>query len=210
MAKRKFTGGCTKDARIKIDYTGLKPNVRFSYPSKKHQSSGDMRFNIFIFLLIIGLIFLVTGILNDMEKVLGYLFICYILSWAIYILWKKQWDDFYPVFQGIIAKKKVATLKEDDLQYTDKLGWYCEVPVFENIILDYNAIKDFSKYMKYFEIREHKFKWYYKKRELPKRKRLRKNEINYRKEKKLNTYLWYARFYFTQKPEKGEIRVIFK
>ena len=55
--KESHNGNCTKNARIKIDYSGVKPKVQFSYPDKKHQVTGGMFPYIFLgwfFILIIG------------------------------------------------------------------------------------------------------------------------------------------------------------
>ena len=75
-----------------------------------------------------------------------------------------------------------------------------EIPVFNNVILDFRAKKDFSKYLDEFEIREHKFKYY-----VPKRYKKKA-----RKKREINEWLWYARWYFSQKPETGNLEVLFK
>ena len=85
------------------------------------------------------------------------------------------------------------------------------MPIFDNIILNYKATQDFSRYLELFEIREHNFKYYYKRR---KRKKLtekqKKRRAKRKKSRQLNEYLWYARFYFKQKPKKGYIEILYK
>ncbi len=46
--KEKFNGDNPINARIKIDYSGVKPKVRFSYPDKKNQFRGDMLLPVFV------------------------------------------------------------------------------------------------------------------------------------------------------------------
>ncbi len=138
--------------------------------------------------------------------VLSYLFLIPIL--IIYLPFKKRWQRLYPLVQGKIAKKKITILTSKDIREENK-KYYCELPIFENIILDYNATKDFSKYLELFEIREHKFKYYISKK---RKKRIlkRKNGKKELKKEELNEWLWYARFYFKQKPKKGKITILYR
>jgi len=139
-----------------------------------------------------------------------FMFFGIFLSCVIYFPFKKQWIKFYPKFQGWTASKKIKTFKDKDIRYNQKENnYFCELPVFTNIILNYNATGDFSKYLELFEIQEHDFKYYlkprFKKRLLKKRKG--KDRV---KKKEINEGIWYARFYFKQKPIKGCLEVIFK
>ncbi len=72
-----------------------------------------------------------------------------------------------------------------------------ELPLFENIYLDYIAEKQFSKYLQRVEIREHPFN-----KGVKKRGRISK--------KKKNITLWYAKFYFSEIPRSGKLEVFFK
>ena len=57
----KFDGGNPLNARIKVDYSGVKPKVHFSYPDKKNQERFSMIMPVFMgwaiiwFFLIMGL-----------------------------------------------------------------------------------------------------------------------------------------------------------
>jgi len=98
------------------------------------------------------------------------------------------------------------SFKPNDVKHNQDYGYYCEIPVFSNVILKYDATKDFSKQLKFFEIEEYKFKYYKGK---PKKK-LSKSGKKDRREKMLNEWIWYARFYFKEKPKSGKLEVLFK
>ena len=127
-------------------------------------------------------------------------FLPVILAFLIYYPFRKRWNSIYPKFQGRLCPKRLTVLSSKDIK---KEGdrYYCEIPIFKNIILDYKATGDFSKHLKLFEIKEHKFKFYYK----VKLKNLKK-----RKMKEVNDCYWYAKFYFDTEPKRGYIKVIFK
>ena len=133
-----------------------------------------------------------------------------LLSCIIYFPFKKRWQRIYPKFQGWIANKKIKTFKDNDIKYNqEENNYFCELPIFNNIILDYNATEDFSKYLELFEIKEHDFKYYLKPRFRKRLLKQRKGKDKVKK-KEMNEFIWYARFYFKQKPIKGYIEVIFK
>jgi hypothetical protein len=148
--------------------------------------------------------------LEFVEEKLKSPLIIIMLSWfivplTVYFLFRKRWRKLYPKFQGIIASKKITKFKEKDIKFDEKENkYYCELISFNNIILDYKAIGDFSKYLNLFEIKEHNFKSYFKKRKLNKKMKER------RKGREINEFIWYARFYFNQKPKRGYIEVIYK
>lgn len=75
-----------------------------------------------------------------------------------------------------------------------------ELPLFNNVYLDYNATEDFSEYLQRVEIREHEFDYVF---------RSRKKKI---KNKKKNINLWNAKFYFSQSPKdcKGGLELFWK
>ena len=257
----KFNGNCAKNARIKINYTGKKPKVSFSYPDKKNQGGGWMFIYILVgWLFICGLLIVAhsfynlrvqndqtvrhenydscieyyeehynfnlevknnicedeLGELSFGEKLkqfilsdLDDLFIAIILlnilfipPLIIYYLDREGWNKFYPKFQAAITRKKYVCFKNQDVKKDLEGNYYCEIPLFENVILSYNATKDFSKYLKFFEIREHNFKWFIKERLKIGKKKIMKRPVN--------DYLWYAKFYFSKKPINGKLEVEFK
>ncbi len=224
--KHKFNGNSGKNARIKINYSKNKPEVRFSYPDKKKQSE-QVGFTMFLYIFAVWFVFTSFFIIyqdaNEVEEktdfsnytqcidyyedykletcedredkssftwffyelsqsgVLFQLLIQLIPPFIIYFPFKKKWDSLYPKTQGLLARKKYRTfIKEDIIEERGNI--YCEIPLFENILLNFNATEDFSKYLDECEIREHNFKYKYK-----------------RRSKKQNSTIWYARYYFTKK-----------
>jgi len=244
---KEYDGGTPLNARIKIDYSGKKPKVKFSFPKRSEQTEGSMFKYIIIFwflfncpaILILSLgntesisnpyastssefkeeynfsnysefiIFIenekvleeVFGKINrsTFEKIFGeiqylelLLFLqLFIIPCFIYFPFKKKWKKVYPDFQALIARKKVTSFNKKDIKIDGEGKYYCEIPLFSNILLDYNATGEFSKYLRFFEIREHNFKYLNRK-------------------KSVNEWLWYAKFYFTDKPTIGKLEVKFK
>ncbi len=118
-----------------------------------------------------------------------------IFGWMpIYFPFKKRWDKLYPDFQAWQADKKCHKFNAKEIKESNG-KYYVELPIFNNVICDWKATKDFSKYMDEFEIEEYKFRYLGEKD---------------KKKKQKNENLWYARWYFKNKPEKGFIEVIYK
>lgn len=69
-----------------------------------------------------------------------------------------------------------------------------EIPLFQNIYLDYKATKEFSKYLTKMEIREHPFN-----------RIIRKGRKKIRKKRQVS--LWKATFYFSEIPKDGNLEV---
>ncbi len=86
-----------------------------------------------------------------------------------------------------LRKPTLAEFKPEDV-----MGNKCEIPLFRNIGLDYQATGDFNKYLTKVKINEHGF-----------------NDL-IKGKKKLNPYLWKAMFYFKQAPKTGSLEVMFK
>lgn len=139
----------------------------------------------------------------------GYFFMPIIL----YLPFKKKWDNFYPEWQQITASKKLRIFNQQDIR-EDKEGrfkykYFVELPIFTNVVLDFKATKDFSKFMKYFEIKEYKFNYLSKKKiRIGKKKGFGKGK--YKKYKKINEWIWYSRWYFNEKPKTGQLEVLYK
>lgn len=139
----------------------------------------------------------ITKYLFNLETLLA-LLILLVPPLFIYYPFKKKWANVFPVYQSLFCRKKLTTFKSKDVKKNND-GYYVELPVFENIILNYEATKDFSKYLHLFEIKEHNFKYVHK----GKLKGVAK------KKRELNEWIWYAKFYFTKKPLTGEISVLY-
>lgn len=130
-----------------------------------------------------------------------YLFLVSLLliPFLIYFPFKKKWNKLYPDYQAFTASKKYRKFLTEDLKINSEGKYYIELPIFNNIICDFNATKDFSKYLKAFEIEEYKFLYNKLFRLKKKAKKKQKNEL-----------IWYARWYFKEKPIKGYLEAIYK
>lgn len=180
------------NARIKIDYSGTKPKIKFTFPNRREQREGSMLKYIMWFWVIVNMPTL--AIINLIEnKILIVILSSQIIVIPLlaYFLFKKKWNNITPDFMAFISKKKYTRFTSKDILIDDKNNYYCEVILFENILLDYVATKDFSKFLTLFEIKEHNFKYTTGKQ-------------------KVNDGLWYAKFYFKQKPKTGKLEVMFK
>ncbi len=126
-------------------------------------------------------------------KILFMLFYLLGVPFLIYLPFKKKWNSKYPDYQAFFAKKRYVKFTQKDIKKDGNLI-YVELPIFYNIVCDFKATKDFSKYLREFEIREHNFKY----------KTLRK------KRKIQNEIIWYSRWYFNKEPKNGFLEVIFQ
>lgn len=140
-------------------------------------------------------------ILNEIKYFLVFMVFSILPPFLIYYPFKKRWDKLYPSYSAFVSSKKITTFKKEDVKDNEE-GIYVELPVFNNVVCDFKATQDFSKYLNEFEIREHRFHYT--------RKKTIKIGNKKRKIKKYNEFVWYARWHFTQKPIKGEIKVLYK
>jgi len=85
--------------------------------------------------------------------------------------------------------------------FTDIKRRVVEIPLFENIMLDYRASGEYSKYLKKIEINEHPFTTYRPSFFFGLLKRNKKTEAN--------DLLWKATFRFTKVPKTGRLDVYF-
>ena len=238
---KKYNGERTQNARIKIEYSGKKPRVSFSYPVKWKESRtrGSMFFYILsawliiIFPLMIYLTYSSDNLYlyesntikdysmcvaeNPIQTIINYSYVRYelckqkngwvsishaliyffrimailfLVPFIIYFPFRKRWNKLTPNVEAFLAKKKYKIFTKEDIKFDKE--YFIELPIFKNIVCDFKASKDFNKFLKTFEIREHDFQYKTK------------------KGKKQNEYIWYARWYFRQKPVKGNMEVIFK
>lgn len=247
-----FTGGDPLNARIKIDYTGKKPSIKFSFPDRKKQKAGSMLMYIYFFWLLLNFpIILIIGPVGDdaptkydimdiivtdessqynltdyndfvnyltdkdiSEKLYNlrsiplidelieplkvmkisemlYLLMLLFFPLLLFFPFRKRWNKLYPDFQALMASSKRVEFTARDVEKDGEGNYYCQIPLFSNILLDYTATGDFSHYLKFFEIREHNFKFIYK-----------KNDVN--------EWMWYAKFCFDKCPRNGKLEVKFK
>jgi len=264
-----YTGKSPRNARIKIDYTGECPSVKFQYP-RKDGYVGSMFIEVFLCWVLILWLFCVifslgvtstyltfqNDTLNEsnlnssqIEEDLGCKYVSYtsliktketLKEKIIYFLkgiktlfdifflillppilinkiFKKKLNALFPMWQASKSEKKYIKFKPKDIKTTTingKKEIYVEIPYFQNVILKYNAKKDFSKYLDIMEIKEQNFQTEEKPtRKDRKRRRKSKGNCKRKKEryvKKRNEWHWYAKFYFNKIPKIGSLDVIFK
>ena len=96
-----------------------------------------------------------------------------------------------------MAWSPFGTLKYMKFESKDVKNGYVEIPLFENVVLKYNAKGDFSKYLDWMEIEEHKFQYL-------------KGSLFRKKKKEKNEWLWYCKFYLKERPKSGSLEVWFK
>lgn len=134
-----------------------------------------LTFLFFLFLIIFGIVLPVV-----MEIPL--------LKLALKTAWFKR---KIPLINRIGGEKYRAVFKKvpDNLQI--------EIPLFYNVALDYQATKDFSRYLKEIDVREHPFN----------KVLVRKGKI---KKKQKNIRYWRGIFSFSQKPQTGKLEVLFR
>jgi len=248
---KEHNGENPQNARIKINYTGKKPKVNFSYPIDKKNSGtrGNMFLEVQMLCLFIFFIYLCltspsildqtyeqselqkfaecaaqnsietlnnySYVRNDLcepgdkiylslIRLMGLFFIFFlILPILIYFPFRKKWDSLFPDWKALTSFKKYRKFNKKDLLQDKEGKYYLELPVFNNVVCDFNATEDFSKYLDEFEIKEYNFYSYgLKKFKLKNKKKIKK--------RKINELIWYAKWYFKSKPTKGYMEVIFK
>lgn len=146
-----------------------------------------------------------SGISLSHELIAFFLLILFLLSYFFVlpypialiitkVLVKQEW------YQKIIPKiNKTIGGRANVARFTEVPNkQYIEIPLFRNVSLDYEAHGEFSKYLEYFEIKEHPFNSYL----------IKSNGT--KKKKRKNIQLWYARFYFKENPSFGYLEVRFK
>jgi len=140
------------------------------------------------------------AIKKDFSKESFFLVLLFIFPpFLIYYQFKKYWANVFPKYQASKVEGKLVIFKPKDLRKENQ-SYFVEIPLFKNVLLEYESKKDFSKYLDSFEIKEYNFK-YVKGRSM-------KDAM--KSKKKVNERLWYARFYFSEKPIDGELRVLFR
>lgn len=189
------------NSRIFIDYRKQKDKVRFEYVGK--QSIFSIVYTVCldcwlykgIWLIgspmIFTIIFFLLQSTNMAYHVLAFfILINYVaiipLIATAYIILKPGMLKWVPHISAFKSDSYEVTFSAKDVKY-NKLT----LPLFNNVLMDYEATGEMSKYLERVEIIEHPFNRYV------------------RRKKKPQEYLWRADFYFSQKPKSGEIKIIF-
>ena len=111
-----------------------------------------------------------------------------------YLIKQKWYQKWLPKNQaeGLFKRKIKKYVKFTPKDVENNM---VEIPLFNNVELDYKTDGEFSDKLERIRIREHQY-YKYKKGKVGK--------------KKVELYKWYARFYFKDKPKNGSMEVIFQ
>ncbi|KKM90154.1 hypothetical protein LCGC14_1241520 [marine sediment metagenome] len=217
--KEKFQERNPSNARVFIDYRNKDNPVRFEYPNKKSpfnivfDSSLGLWFKINIFFIIPNALlfaFYSLFILQRTSEATGGFdssILIGVLIGAIHVF-------LLPLFTTliIINNKKLLSYmpsinmwnvsltspKYNYKKITKLDSKTLEIPIFDNIFLDYKATKEFSKYLQEVKITEHDFKT------------LEINRLTGRKKFEQQDDMWKAKFIFSKIPKTGFLEVKFQ
>lgn len=199
----------SSNARITISYKGKKPNIRFGYPLPKDKRRGMSEYiwmNALIYTLYFAFFGTIIGyfivqkvlLIVPSENSVYYSFSANYLIVFMFLIYKFKnnapkisiWKTM--VHNGAFYSKKFTKCSDSKI---------LEIPLFNNVMLDYIAKGDFSRYLNRLEIREHPFKCHKIKGWM-----VGKQNI----ETLPQEYLWNAKFYFNAVPKKGSLEVFWK
>ena len=195
------------------DYTTFiqfqKMGTFWYYPTFTPMNSQKNLFYDLIPALVLYTLFIVIFILNT--------------KWITLVFTKTKWGHktFPEINKRLHSKGYTAEFLPkdfDELGYTRTSDgrWFIELPLFQNMYMDYEATEEFSKYLAKISIVEHPFSRFVKKKgvSLTKIKRAKKkaknsSEMDIYYDKKTNIYLWKTIYEFKQKPTTGYLRLWF-
>lgn len=198
---RKYQLENPSNARIFIDFKNKENPVSFSYPNKLN--SFKMALYLFLpvwfklWILIIMPIFLLAILLGmrDIASVTLVLFATPLvppLILSFIFSHNKKLILTLPKLNKFVSSsdlKRVVICSLDSKVY--------ELPIFENVFLEYKATEEFGKYLCKIEVVEHNFHY------------LRKGLFSRKITKEQNDSYWKARFIFSRIPKKGELQLEF-
>lgn len=191
----------TANARINIRYNDGSPEVKFSYPKKDKGKSDIITVGMYTFILAMFSSLLQSAYYEGFRGVEYPAGLTTSLVTIFYIL--IFWIIYIPTL-GIIIRDNyglfIARMHKNGKHYYAKFkevprNKIIEIPLFENIFMDYHTKGEFSDYLEEIDIREHPFRIVSRKRKGQKRKLLPNDE------------LWKAEFKFKRIPKEGGLEV---
>lgn len=209
---RKFQSLNPSNSRVFINFNNKENPVSFEYPDKSSAFSViyfpiAMAWSviqvIFLFVNIPTIIFILSGIAMDgteimifgLATILGFLFFMFsipaLITWII--LSNKELLKKMPLINTGISKigswsyNRVFVNKLDSKIY--------EIPVFDNVFIEYHAKGDFGKYLDRIEVTEHDFYC------------ISVGMFSKKEKKVRNTDYWKVKFYFKRIPKEGYLKV---
>jgi len=207
------------DARVFIDYNNKEVPVRFEYPDKKSAFNITFKFFLrhwirlnYILIIFAFFIFLIVFAINNpqdyssMQRTLTlkqfilailvpYYFVGIPLTISIIFIKNKRLLSLMPYLWAISSKIYMKGYYSQKIYKIDSKVF--EIPMFENVFLDYNATGEFSKYLKKVNITEHPLDY------------CKKNISGKTKNKHRQTSYWKAKFIFSGIPKNGFLEVKF-
>lgn len=229
---KRYNGDSCRNARIKIDYRGIEPEVRFSYPRLKDYTTGSMlpfiffgwAFLLLVFVILSSIYFLISeGIKEDTS--LKSTYYCNATSFKSAVMEDARVTA--PFFLIILI---VFTVPPCLIYFPFKKKWRNIYPKFQSAWAELSAScyivsfksKDFegtnknyleipwfeNVFLKYKATKDFsKYLDYFEIREYPVK---RIQGAKHKKRQRLTDLFWYARFYFKQTPKSGKLEVKFK
>ena len=203
----RYADSIPSNSRITVDYTGDKPEVKFEYPVNTNKKDWIFSFifpSILVvwgFMSILGVICcgivselsgitimklqgIIGGILSFIITIMIVFIPPMIISYIICYNYEKFKFSF-PKFQASVTRL-ITWRKHFHTFSVNKLEEQVfEIPLFKNVMLEYEASEEFSEYLQRVEIREHEFMY---------------------KGKEKTQWLWKARFVFSDIPKTGELK----
>lgn len=202
------------NSRIIIDYKRQKPKVKFIYVNKKPpiHTVRAVFYMLWLYVFIIIFAFVILNIsvykiiYTDLTKEISidkislqfayiFLLLMYVppLVLTCFFHRNKRFLRLLPKINKILNCGSSYYFKKIDR--IDKKIF--ELPIFQNVFLEYSATKDFSKYLKKAEIVEHDVDFYHK------------SSFSKKMKKEKNDFYWKARFTFEKIPKNGELKIWF-
>jgi len=207
---QKFTDNALVNARIKVKY-GLKRTVEFDYPIKenKFKRYSLIFFTVLFYWLFKGFSWLIIpffvvlmvfdaliGVSLPGDAVFNVFLVVAFLPPLLFGLWASfdysRFAEFYPQM-GKELHTKSRFFRKTVTKLTEPVF---VIPLFKNVFLEFEASRDFSKYLNEIEIVEHDFKFI---------------EVSSNGKEKISPQddLWKAVFKFDEIPKSGELKVDF-
>jgi len=225
--KRVYQQSNPSDCRIFIDFKNKKKPVTFQYPSKESSFSivFHMIVGIFVQLLILFVIlnfpiimawsflepiearmetydnslYLISIMLMIFSEI-GYILVALPILATLIFISKDNWMKQMPRIQmkmSMLYGGSISTIRVKKLN-----SKIYELPIFDNVFLEYKTTKDFARYLEKIEVTEHDF-W------IVKQPSFWKSFLGKKQSKRKQTDYWKARFFFKEIPKGGYLKIDF-
>jgi len=196
--KRRYQLENPSNSRIFINFKDKENPVSFDYPNKSpvHKMVVHTFMKPFLnsTLLFIGYIFISVAIIHNLIYIFIFTTLHTLLFVGLILIFSKnkKLTRKIPKINKWLNRNTLKQVIIDKLEEK-----YYEIPIFDNVFLEYIATEEFGEYLEKIEIIEHDF-FYLKKSFL--RKKFKKEQ---------NDEYWKVKFIFSETPKKGELKVEF-